>query len=105
MGGGKKVGQLTSHEEDAGVQLLLLLTAALQEAYSLDETAATALGEPLAAAIRRRHACEELYIPAPDKRERNEAIRREFNGRNRLEIMRKYNISRSQLYAIVGNRG
>lgn len=93
--------QSEAQDEDAGVQLLLALTAAIQDACSLEEQIAAALAEPVAAALRRRYACEELYIPAPDKRERNESIRREFNGRNREEVMRKYGLSRSQLYAIV----
>ncbi|MBS7244093.1 MAG: hypothetical protein KIG98_07125 [Comamonas sp.] len=45
-----------------------------------------------------------LYIPVPCKEERNAAVRREFNGTNGPEVMRRYGIKRSTLYTIVGKR-
>lgn len=45
-----------------------------------------------------------LYIPAPGKEERNAAVRREFDGTNGAEVMRRHGIKRSTLYAIVGQR-
>ena len=92
-----------THDEDAGVQLHLAITSALREGCSLEEQAAAALAEPIVQALRRQYACEDLYVPAPDKRSRNAAIRREFNGRNRYEIMKRYNISRTRLYEIVSS--
>ena len=89
------------HDEDSAVQLLFAVTTALREGFSLEEQAAAIMAEPIVEALRRRYGCEELYIPAPDKRARNEAIKREFNGRNREEVCRKHGVSRSQLYDIV----
>lgn len=95
--------QLTpkTHDEDSVVQLMFAIVTALREGFALEEQIASAMAEPIVAALRRNYSCEEIYIPAPDKRERNEAIRREFNGRNRDEVCRRHNVSRSQLYEIV----
>ena len=41
------------------------------------------------------------YIPAHDKEARNDAIRREFNGRNREELCERYGVSRTVFYRIV----
>lgn len=41
-----------------------------------------------------------IYFPAKNNSERDQQIRREFNGRNRYEVMKKYNISKSRLYQI-----
>jgi len=88
-------------DADSAVELQYAIVTALREGFGLDELAAAAMAEPFANSLRRHYACENLYIPAPDKRLRNEAIRREFNGRNRAEVCRKWGISRTQLYAIV----
>lgn len=42
-----------------------------------------------------------LYIPAPDRSERDASIRREFTGTNLEELMLKYKLSRPRIYQIV----
>jgi Mor family transcriptional regulator len=50
--------------------------------------------------LRVRLGAQELYIPAPDKGARDEAIYREFDGTNVAALMRRFRISRPRLYQI-----
>ena len=45
-----------------------------------------------------------VYIPAPDKSNRNAAIRAEFNGTNAAEVCKKHGINKTTLYRIAGER-
>jgi Mor family transcriptional regulator len=88
--------------EDAAVTLHGEITVILQEEIGFNEHFATQFAERILQGIRRRLGGQDLYIPAPDRTARDAAIRREFNGRNRDEVCRKYGISRTRLYEIVG---
>ena len=46
----------------------------------------------------------EMCIRDSSKKERNEAIRQEFNGVNRKQLQTKYGLQRAQLYRILGKR-
>ncbi len=72
---------------------------------STAETLARAI---MFAAAEAGHAGAEYYLPAlhttltpAARRDRNDAIRREFNGQNMQEIRRKYGLSRTSIYMIV----
>lgn len=95
---------MSAKQDDYGIELLYELTAAIQEGLGYEERVAAELAQPITEALRRRNPAERLYIPAPDKRERDESVRREFNGRNAREICHRHGISRSRLYEIVGSR-
>ena len=61
------------------------------------------IAESVVRGMRNRCGTQRIYVPAPPRNEnRDSQIRREFNGTNRIEICRKYGISRSRLYQIVG---
>lgn len=68
-----------------------------------------AAAEELARAIccsaaRQGHAGAEYYLPALNtltRAQRNEAIRREFNGRNLRALMKKYGVRKSTIYCVV----
>jgi Mor family transcriptional regulator len=92
---------VSANQDDYGIELLYELTEAIQEGLGYEERVAAELAQPITEALRRRNPAERLYIPAPDKRERDEAVRREFNGRNGPDIRRKYGISKTRLYEIV----
>lgn len=52
-----------------------------------------------------RYGGDRRYTPVwPYRQERDEAIRAEFKGCNSGDVCRKYGISRSRLYQIVGRR-
>lgn len=57
-------------------------------------------GDALVAELRKEYIGERVYVPArdpalPDK------VRSEFNGSNRDDLMKKYEISRSTFYAYI----
>ena len=88
--------------EDAIVGLQYELTAMMREATGLHEPIASLMAERLLQVLRRRFGGGDLYIPARDRAERDKAIRAEFNGRNLNDLCRRYEISRTRVYEIVG---
>ncbi|UXY13851.1 hypothetical protein N8I74_11010 [Chitiniphilus purpureus] len=93
------------HETDYhALQLHHELTQILRDEAGYSAQAAQTLAAALVRGMRKRIGGQEFYVPAVDKRERDAAIRREFNGLNRKEICRKFGISKSRLYAIVGRQ-
>jgi Mor family transcriptional regulator len=93
-----------SRNEDAAVELQFEITQIVQEEIGYNEMFANMIAEALTRGLRRRLGGQEVYIPAPDKAARNAAIKREFNGRNLAEMCRKYDLSPSGVYKIVGQK-
>lgn len=85
----------------SALELLAEITAIVREDVGLGDLLADTVATAITNGLRRRMGGQERYIPAEDKRARNEQIRAEFNGRNRDEILKKYNISKPRLYQIV----
>jgi len=90
--------------EDAAVQLEHDIIGIVREEIGMHEQLATAFAQALVRGLRRRLGGQELYIPAPNRTERDAAIRRDFNGSNLDQIMKRYGLSRSRIYEILGNR-
>lgn len=90
------------HSEDAAVALHYDIASAICDEFGMEEGLASCLAEAITRGLRARVGGQDIYIPAPDKRERDAAIRREFNGRNLEFVCRRYGISKSRLYEIVG---
>jgi Mor family transcriptional regulator len=86
---------------DTATALLYDMTEVIREAFALDEIAALVMAEIFLSGCRSKWGAQEIYFPAPDKRERDAAIKREFNGRNLREVCQKHRVSRSRLYEIV----
>jgi len=65
-----------------------------------------AAGAVLAAVIVRHMreigGGQTYYLPAPDRRTRNAAIRAAFNGTNHAAVCRQFRISRATLYRVLG---
>lgn len=95
---------MTAKSEDAAVTLQYEITSTICEEMGLAEHLASNLADAITRRLRARFGGEDIYIPATDKRVRDEEIRREFNGRNRREVCRKYDISKSRFYEIIGKR-
>lgn len=93
--------QATAIQFDNATALLYDMTDILREQFGLDEPLALALAEKVIAGCRRKWGAQEIYIPAPDKADRDAAIRREFNGRNLAEVCQRHGVSRSRVYEIV----
>jgi Mor family transcriptional regulator len=90
--------------EDAAVQLQHDMVAIVREEIGMHESIATVFASALVRGLRRNRGGEELYIPAPDRTERDAAIRREFDGNNLEKIMAKHNVKRTRVYEICGRR-
>ena len=91
--------------EEAAVQLEHEMTQIVVEETGLREPLAGQLARAIVRGMRQRMGGEDTYIPAPDKSERNAAIRAEFRGTNLAEVCRKYGVGKSTVYDIVGQRG
>lgn len=95
--------------EDADAALLLQyeMTDIVREEMGLHEQEAMQIAQAIVRGMRKRYGGQRLggrghiYVPAPSKAERNEAIRREFNGNNYGELMQRHGIKRSQLYKVL----
>lgn len=87
--------------EDGAIALQFELTSIVRDEIGMNEHFASQIAEALLRGLRRRMGGQEIYIPAQDLRVRDRAIRAEFNGRNRDELCRRYEVSRTRLYEIV----
>ncbi|MBJ2139835.1 MULTISPECIES: Mor transcription activator family protein [Delftia] len=102
---------LDAQAADAVLQLEYDLVEMVREEMGWPEAQAYPLAKALVRGMRKRYGGMRIggrgaaiYIPAPSKEERNEAIRREFDGTNRAAVMAKYGIKRTQLYRIISRR-
>ena len=97
--------------EDQSIQLHREFVEIVREEIGLNERFANDIASALVRGVRKRYGGQTMgrrgaiYVPAPDKSERNKAIRTEFKGSNALEVCKKYKISRSRLYQSVGCKG
>ncbi|ROR25151.1 Mor transcription activator family protein [Comamonas sp. BIGb0124] len=92
--------------DDMAVQLEQEIVEILLQEGGMHERDAALQATVLVKGLRERLGGQRLgtrglYIPAPDKSSRDEAIRQEWNGKNRRELMRKYNVRRSRFYEII----
>jgi Mor family transcriptional regulator len=90
--------------EDAAVQLENDFTDIVRSEIGMHEGMATVFAQALVRGLRRVLGGSDLYIPAPDRSERDAAIRRDFTGTNCDELMRKHGLSRTRIYEIAGQR-
>lgn len=88
-------------EKLSAIQLHYDLVAIVQEEIGFTDHFAEQIAAAITRGLQRRLGGQDVYIPAEDKRDRDARIRQEFNGRNRDEIMKKYDISKSRLYEII----
>lgn len=98
--------QTPAQAEDAAVQLERDFLAIVREDIGMNERLAGLFARVMVDGLRSRLGGQELYIPAPDRSDRDDAIRREFNGtrENLASIMQRTGLSRSSVYAIVNRR-
>lgn len=82
-----------------------VIAAGLREFASMHPDAAERLAREICcAAAKKGLAGSQYYLPAMHtltRAQRNEAIRREFNGRNLRELMKKYSVHKSTIYRAV----
>lgn len=91
-------------EHDAAVTLRGDLVQAIRECLGLPENIAELMADNIARGLSRRVG--GIYIPKREisQEDRAAAVKREFNGRNRQEVMRRHKISRATFYRIIGGK-
>lgn len=90
--------------EDAAVQLQQDLVEIVREEIGMHEALASVFASALVRGLRRRMGGGDLYIPSPNLSDRDASIRREFDGKNLVHIMAKFNVKRSRVYQICARR-
>lgn len=90
--------------EDAALQLEREFVQIVREEIGMTEQLASGFAQALVAGLRRRMGGSELWIPAPSRSDRDAAIRRDFDGTNLSEVMRRYGVGRSTVYRAAGRR-
>lgn len=90
--------------DDSAVSLVYEITAAIQEEVGMAEAFASQIAEAITRGIRRRLGGNHIYVPKfngmQEKRERDALIKREFNGSNLNELMKRHGLSKTQIYEI-----
>lgn len=93
-----------NHDCDTAVELHRVLTASISRRYGMAEVAASSMADLIASELRRECGGRELYVPAINRDLRDTQIRREFNGQNIDEMCKRYQLSRSSIYRIAGDK-
>lgn len=90
--------------EDSAATLRSDLMRIVRERIGVNEMFVPRVAEEILQGLRESLGGREVYIPAPDKLERDAQIRSEFNGRNAKEVCDRRGISRARLYQIIGSK-
>lgn len=77
------------------------LTMAMVEGTGLREDLASRIAGLTLQRLQERRGGRTCYLPVVSKQDRNEAIRRAFNGTNHAEICETYGVSRTTLYRVL----
>lgn len=97
----------TGQADDAVMQLEQDFVEIAREELGMHEVPALELASALVRGMRKRYGGMRLggrghiYVPAPSKSERDDAIRQAYNGTNAAEVMKTHGIRRSRLFQIV----
>ncbi len=91
----------TVKEQEAVFLLQAELAEGLRSEVGLLPEFANEFAARLTRFLRIRLGTQNIYIPAPGRLERDEAIYREFDGTNAPAVMRRHGVSRSRLYQVV----
>lgn len=88
-------------QHDAAINFRNDLVRIIRTSLGLPESVAVPMADELAKGMKKEMG--GMYIPAREIREaRDAAVRRDFNGRNREEVMAAHNITRATFYRIIG---
>lgn len=98
--------------EDAALHLEHEMVEIVRAELNMHEREAFEVAKAIVRGLRKRYGGVRvgargaaIYIPAPSKQERNDAIRREFDGTNLAQVMAKHGIKRSNVYRILSMSG
>lgn len=90
-------------EQDAAINFRNTLIRVIRKTLGLPEPVAVPMADELAKGLSAEMG--GLYITKREIRgTRDDAIRRDFNGRNHAEVMGRHGISKRTLYRVIGRR-
>lgn len=90
-------------EKDAALNFRNTLIRVIRASLGLSESVAMPMADELAKGLSSELG--GIYITKREIRSsRDELVRRDFTGRNHLEVMRKHGISKRTLYRIIGSK-
>jgi Mor family transcriptional regulator len=93
----------TTTASDAAANFRDDLVRIIRNALGLPESIAVPMADELAKGMKRELG--GVNIPVGEIRAvRDAAVRRDFNGRNQSEVIKRHGISRRTFYRIIGNR-
>lgn len=92
---------IDSSRDQAAELLHSEISAIVREEVGMHDAFASHIAAAIVRGLRRRNGAQQLYIPAPDKIERNAEIYNRFVGSNARELMAEFGISKARLYQIV----
>lgn len=72
--------------------------------FGVSKPLAADLSKALLECIKNAFEGDCLYIPKVNKQERNNAIKKRFNGVNHNEVCAEFEVSKSTLYRVLGER-
>lgn len=81
--------------------MLQQFAAILRHEAALEHELANELAAAITRGLTKHHGGRDLYVPTYSGFERRETIRRDFNGRNRDELMARWDVSRSTIYRVI----
>ena len=93
---------------DASIQLQREILDIVREETGMHEPLAIVLAASIERGLRKRFGGQtmgtrgDIYIPAPDRAERNAAVLADFNGTNHAQVCAKHSISPATFYRIIG---
>lgn len=95
-----------AQREDQLLQIFRELTDIVKETLGHDPEMASMVASRLLRGMQERWGGGQgpKVFPAPDKFERDAAIRAEFNGTNAEALCKRHGIARSTLYRIAGSQ-
>jgi Mor family transcriptional regulator len=97
---------MSAKNDDSYVELQYQFTDIARTELGFDEQVAGTIAEALIRGLSKRMRGQSVYIPsAPYISQRNEAIRKKNNGRNRDELCAEYDISLKTFYKIINEKG
>jgi Mor family transcriptional regulator len=97
---------MSAKNDDSYVELQYQFTDIARSELGFDEQVAGTIAEALIRGLSKRLRGQSIYIPsAPYISERNAAIRRRNNGKNRDELCKEFDISHKTFYKIINEKG
>lgn len=91
-------------EADAALMLETMVAECLQLCLGLTGPATLDLANKMVKVLRVQYGGGDVYIPAPDKTERNAAIRAALRTGNAAEVAAEHDLDVSTVYRIAGRR-